>query len=200
MSQKPLGPGQPSFPLIPGKQHLDDQQPQSQKSKQLKLFRVAFPFFRFNLTPLQARQVIFVDLSQVVGPRLRRNVGATGRARAKQQADLRHPTGEPDLVSEDAPRASAPREHPYLLGDSRARRVNEVKHRHLKAQRALLDPDYLLNRLRAPGTRLHRRVVSHQRHAAAIDCCEARQDTVSAKAILLPVSEQSLLDEGVRVD
>ena len=51
------------------------------------------------------------------------------------------------------PGAAAAGEHLHLLGDPRAGGVDEVDHRHPQAQRALLDADDLLDRLRAPRAR-----------------------------------------------
>ena len=92
-----------------------------------------------------------------------RDVGAAGGGGPEEQADLRHPPREDDLVVEDPPGPAAAGEHLHLVGDPRAGGVDEVDHRHLELQRPLLDPEDLLDRLRPPGTRLHRRVVRHQR-------------------------------------
>ena len=101
---------------------------------------------------------------------------------------------------EDPAGAAPPREHLDLVGDPRPGRVDEVDHRHLQAQGPLLNPEDLLDRLRAPGPGLDRRVVRHQRDPAAVDRRRAGDDAVGAEALLVPVREQCLLGEGARVD
>ena len=115
-----------------------------------------------------------------------RDVGAAGGRGPEQQADLRHPAGEPHLVVEDPPGAAAAREHLHLVGDPRAGRVDQVDHRHLELQRPLLDPEDLLDRLRPPRARLHGRVVGHQRDLAAADQRQAGDHAVGAQALLRP--------------
>ena len=129
-----------------------------------------------------------------------RDVGAAGGAGAEQDADLRDAARELDLVVEDPPRAAAAREHLDLVGDPRPGRVDEVDERHLELQRALLDAEDLLDRLGAPRARLDGRVVGHQRDPAAADQRQAGDDAVGAEALLLPVGEQPLLAERLRVD
>ena len=101
---------------------------------------------------------------------------------------------------EDPPRAAAAGEHLHLVGDPRAGGVDEVDHRHPQAQRALLDADDLLDRLRAPGARLDRRVVGHDGDRAPGDAAQAGDDAVGAEAVLLPVGQQRLLDERAVVE
>ncbi len=119
-----------------------------------------------------------------------RDVGAAGGAGAEEQADLRHLAGEPHLVVEDAPGAAAAGEHLHLVGDPRPGRVDQVDHRHLQAQRPLLDAEDLLDRLRAPGAGLDGRVVGHQGDAAAVDRGQAGDDAVGAEPLLVPVGQQ----------
>ena len=78
-------------------------------------------------------------------------------------------------------------------------RVHEVDHRHVVAQRLLLDAQDLLDRLRPPRARLHGRVVRHQRDPAAADQRHAGHDAVGAEPVLVPVGEQRLLGERLRV-
>ena len=129
----------------------------------------------------------------------RRDVGPARGGGTEQHAYLRHPPRHAHLVVEDAPRAAAAGEHLDLIGDARAGGVDEVDHRDLVSQRLLLDPEDLLDGLRAPGARLHGRVVRHQRHAAPADQRHPGHDTVGAEAVLVPVGEQRLLGEGLRV-
>jgi hypothetical protein len=128
------------------------------------------------------------------------DVGAAGRARAEQHADLRDGAGELHLVEEDPASVAAAREHLHLLGDAGARRVDEVDHRHAVRERGLLDAEDLLDGLRAPGAGLHRRVVGHERDGAAADRPHAGHDPVGAEALGLPVREQRVLGEGARVE
>ena len=129
----------------------------------------------------------------------RRDVGAAGGGRAEQHAHLRHAARQAHLVVEDAARAAAAGEHLHLVGDARAGRVDEVDHRHVVAQRLLLDAQDLLDGLGAPGAGLHGRVVGHQRDAAPADQRHAGHDAVGAEAVLVPVGEQRLLRERLRV-
>ena len=129
----------------------------------------------------------------------RRDVGAAGSARPEQHADLRHDARELDLVVEDPPRAAAAGEHLHLLGDPRARRVHEVDHRDLERQRAFLDAQDLLDRLRPPRAGLDRGVVRHQRHRPPVDRPHAGHDAVRAETVLVPVREQRLLGERALV-
>ena len=130
----------------------------------------------------------------------RRDVGAAGGARAEQHADLRHGAGEPDLVEEDPPGVAAAGEHLDLVGDARARGVDEVDHRHAVAERRLLDAEDLLDRLGAPRAGLDGRVVGHQRDRAAADRAHAGDDAVGAEAVGLPVGEQRVLGERAVVE
>ena len=127
-----------------------------------------------------------------------RDVGAAGRRGPEQHADLRHPARHPHLVVEDPPGAAPAREHLHLVGDPGPGRVDEVDHRQLEAERPLLDPDDLLDRLRAPRAGLDGRVVGHQGDAAAADRAEAGDDAVGAEPLGVPVGEQRLLGEAAR--
>ena len=128
------------------------------------------------------------------------DVGAAGGARPEEQADLRHLAGEPHLVVEDPPGAAAAGEHLHLVGDPRPGRVDQVDHRQLQAQRPFLDAEDLLDRLRPPGAGLDRGVVGHQGDAAAVDRGQAGDDAVGPEALLVPVGQGGLLDEGAGVD
>ena len=101
---------------------------------------------------------------------------------------------------EDAPGAAPAREHLDLLGDPRAGRVDQVDHRDLKGERALLDAQDLLDRLRPPRAGLDRRVVGHQRHRPAVDRPHAGHHPVCAEPVLLPVRQQRLLGEAAVVE
>ena len=130
----------------------------------------------------------------------RRDVGAAGRARAEQDADLRHRARELDLVEEDPAGVAAAGEHLHLLGDPRAGRVDEIDHRHAVGERGLLDPEDLLDRLRPPRAGLHRGVVGHERDRAAVDRAHPGHDPVGAEPVRLPVGEQRVLAEAAGVE
>ena len=129
-----------------------------------------------------------------------RDVGAAGRRRPEEHADLRDATRHPDLVVEDPPGAAAAGKHLHLVGDPGAGRVDEVDHRQLQAQGPLLDADDLLDRLRAPRPGLDGRIVRHQGDPAAADRAEAGDDPVGSEALDLPVGEHRLLGEAARVE
>ena len=83
-----------------------------------------------------------------------RDVGAAGRRRPEQAADLRHPARQRHLVVEDAPRAAAAREQVSTWSVIRApARVDEPEDRQLLAQRRLGGADDLLDGARAPRAR-----------------------------------------------
>jgi hypothetical protein len=67
------------------------------------------------------------------------------------------------------------------------------------AQRLLLDAQDLLDRLRAPRAGLDGGIVRHQRDAAPGHERHAGDDPVGPEAFLVPVREQRLLGEGLRV-
>ena len=79
-------------------------------------------------------------------------------------------------------------------------RVDEVDHRQLEAQRPLLDPEDLLDRLRRPTSRPSRSGRSPSGRPAAADRAQAGDDAVGAEPLRVPVGEQRLLGERVRVD
>ena len=124
-----------------------------------------------------------------------RNVGAACGAGAEQHADLRHNAGELDLVEEDPSGAAAAGEHLDLVGDSRPGGVDEVDNRNPPLQRALLDSQDLLDRLRAPRAGFDGWVVGHHGYRPPGDGANAGYYAVSAKAVLLPVGEQPFLGE-----
>ena len=67
----------------------------------------------------------------------RRDVGAAGRRRPEQAADLRHLARQPDLVVEDPPGTAAAREQLHLIGEAGAGRVDEPDDRDLLGERRL---------------------------------------------------------------
>ena len=67
-------------------------------------------------------------------------------------------------------------------------------------QRVLGEPHDLLDRARAPRARLHRRVVRHHAHRAAVDAADAGDDTVGREIAGERVGEQRVLDERVVVE
>ena len=111
-----------------------------------------------------------------------RDVGAAGRRRAEQAADLRHLARQRDLVVEDPPGAAAAREQRDLVGDPGAGGVDEPEDRQLLGQRPLGDPDDLLDRARAPRAGLDGRVVGHDERGPAVDQALAGDDAVGGQA------------------
>ncbi len=120
--------------------------------------------------------------------------------RSEEQADLRHHAGQLDLVVEDAPRVPASGEHVDLVGDARARRVDEIEQRDSQAARGLLDAHDLLHRPRTPAARLHGGVVGHHGHLPALDSAEAGHHAVGGKLFREHVGEQPVLEERVLVE
>ena len=129
----------------------------------------------------------------------RRDVRAARRRRPEQQADLRHRARQPHLVVEDAPRVAAPGEHVDLIGDARARRIDQVEQRHAQPARGLLDADDLLDRARAPRAGLDRRVVGHDRDRPAVHAADAGHHAVGGQVGRGRVGEQAVLDEVLAV-
>ena len=108
----------------------------------------------------------------------RRDVRAARRRRPEQQANLRHGARQPHLVVEDAPRVPPPGKHVDLVGDARARRVDQIEQRDAQPPRRLLDAHDLLDGARAPRPGLDRRVVGHDRDRAPVHAADARDDAV----------------------
>ena len=130
----------------------------------------------------------------------RRDVGAARGGRPEQQAHLRHPPRHAHLVVEDPPGAAPAREHLDLVGDPRARGVDEIDERHAAALRALLDAQDLLDRALAPRARLHGRVVRHHAHGPAVDPAGARHHAVRGQVAREAVRERGVLHERARVE
>ena len=126
-----------------------------------------------------------------------RDVGPAGRRRAEQAADLGHPAGQPHLVVEDLPGPAPAREHLHLVGDPGPGRVDQPQHRHLVAQRVLLDAEDLLHRPGAPRPRLDGRVVGHHRHRAPADGADPGDHPVGRQVAGQGVGQQPVLDEPV---
>ncbi len=116
-----------------------------------------------------------------------RDVRAAGRARAEEQAHLRHLPAHLHLVVEDAPRAAPAREHLDLVGDARARAVDQVEHRHARRSRRLLDAQDLLDRAPAPRAGLHRRVVGHDRPRGGRRCSAVPGDDAVGRQLGIEV-------------
>ena len=125
----------------------------------------------------------------------RRDVGAARRRRPEQQADLRHRPRQLHLVGEDPSRVPAPGEHLDLIGDARARRVDQVEERQPQPARRLLDAEDLLDRARAPRAGLDRRVVGHDRDRPAVHAPDAGDHAVGGQIGRGRVGEQAVLDE-----
>ena len=130
----------------------------------------------------------------------RGDVRAARGRRPEQAAHLRHLAREPHLVGEDAPGAAPAREQLDLVGDARAGGVDEVHDRQLVPQRVLGEAHDLLDRARAPRARLHRRVVGHHAHRAAVDAADAGDDAVGREIAGERVGEQRVLDERALVE
>src|SRR5205823_5333644 len=76
------------------------------------------------------------------------------------------------------PGAPAAGEHLDLVGDPRARRVDQPHYRNTRAVRRLDRADDLLDRTGAPRDRLHGGVVRHQAHRRAVARCGNGYNTV----------------------
>ena len=70
----------------------------------------------------------------------------------------------------------------------------------LVPQRVLGEPHDLLDRARAPRAGLHRRVVRHHAHRAAVDAADAGHDAVGRQVAGERVGEQAVLDERAVVE
>ena len=125
----------------------------------------------------------------------RGDVGTTRGRRPEQAAHLRDLARQPNLIREDAARAAAPGEELDLIGDARARRVDEVDDGELVLQRVLGEADDLLDRACAPRSRLHRRVVGHHAHGPPVDPADAGDHTIRGEVARERVGEQAVLDE-----
>ena len=134
----------------------------------------------------------------------RRDVGAAGRRRPEQAADLRHLAGQPHLVVEDPPGAAAPGEQLDLVGEAGAGGVDEPEDRHLLVDRRLRGPHHLLDRAGAPRAGLHHRVVGDDDDRHPVDRAPPGDDAVGGQrpAVVggLVVGEQPVLDERLRVE
>ena len=116
-----------------------------------------------------------------------------------RQTDLRHRARQVHLVVEDAPGVAPPGKHVELIGDARARRVDQVDQRHGQPPRRLLDAHDLLDGARAPRARLYRRVVGHHRHRATVNLAQPRHHAVGRQLGRRVVGEQPVLDKIVDV-
>ena len=130
----------------------------------------------------------------------RRDVGAARGRGAEQRAHLRDGPGGAHLGVEDLAGSAAAREHLHLVGDPRARRVHQVDHGDGGRVSLLDDPDDLLDGARAPGARLDRRVVRHQRDRAVTDGRRAGDHAVRRQPVGLDVGEGAVLGETALVD
>ncbi|GBD46366.1 hypothetical protein HRbin41_01192 [bacterium HR41] len=128
------------------------------------------------------------------------DVGAAGRRRAEQQANLGHHPRQLHLVEEDSPGVAAAGEHLHLVGDARSRGVDEVDDRHLEPQRSLLDAHDLLDRTGPPRARLDGRIVGHQADRSTVDGRCAGDDAVGPEPFFLGVREQAVLAEAAGID
>ena len=134
----------------------------------------------------------------------RRDVGAAGRRRAEQAADLRDLPGQADLVVEDPPGAAAPGEQLHLVGEAGAGRVDEPEDRHLLVDRRLRGPDHLLDGACPPRAGLDHRVVGDDDDRHAFDRPPSGDDAVGREcpAVVggVVVGEQPILDERPRIE
>ena len=130
----------------------------------------------------------------------RGDVRAARGRRAEQATDLRDLARQAHLVREDAARAPPAGEQLDLIGDARARGVDEIHDRQLVPQRVLGEPHDLLDRARAPRARLHRGVVGHHAHRAAVDAADAGHHTVGGQIARERVGEQPVFHERAVVE
>ncbi len=128
-----------------------------------------------------------------------RDVGAARGRRPEQRAHLRDRARGPDLGVEDLARAAAAGEHLHLVGDPGPGRVDQVDHRDAVGVRLLDDPDDLLHGAGAPGARLDRGVVGHQRHRPAVHGRGPGDHAVGRQAVGQHVGERAVLGEAARV-
>ncbi|MCU0983067.1 MAG: hypothetical protein MUF25_28235 [Pirellulaceae bacterium] len=104
-------------------QHLGQQRGQSGQHKPLEPLGVTFAFLRLDLAARQVGQVIFVDLTQIVGPRASWDVRAGSLERDFLQQPLVHP--RPDFLAfvlqvANAARRVADRDAAAFLGIAQA--------------------------------------------------------------------------------
>ena len=130
----------------------------------------------------------------------RRDVRTARGRRAEQGADLRDRARRAHLGVEDLPGSAPAGEHLDLVGDPRAGRVDQVDHRQAGRVGLLDDPDDLLDGPSAPGSRLDRGVVGHQRDRASADRSRAGDDAVRREPVGARVSEDAVLGQAVLVD
>ena len=128
------------------------------------------------------------------------HVGAAGRGRAEQAADLRYPAGQGDLQLEDARGTPAVGEETELVGEPAARGVDEVDHREQVTVGAFQDADLLLAGQLAPGTRLDGEVVRDDGHRPAVDASHSGPHAVGGQAVRGGVREQAVLPPAARVE
>ena len=128
------------------------------------------------------------------------DVGAAGGRRPEQAADLGHPARQPHLVVEDAAGAPAAGEQLDLVGDAGPGRVDQPEDRQLVAQGVLGEAHDLLDRARAPRPGLHRRVVGHHAHRAAVDRPTPVTTPSAGRSSARGVGQQAVLDERALVE
>ena len=107
----------------------------------------------------------------------RRDVGATGRATAHDQRDLRDARGRhPGLVVEDPAEMVAVGEDVRLEREERPAAVDEVDARQAVLEGDLLGPQVLLDGHRVVGAALDGRVVGDDHAGRALDAADAGDD------------------------
>ena len=125
------------------------------------------------------------------------DVRAARRAGPEQAADLRHLAGQRHLVAEDPPGSAPAGKQVDLVGDPGARGVDEPEDRQLIAERDLSHPDDLLDRPRAPGSRLHTRVVGDHEGGPALDQTAPGDHPVGRQTVGQGVGELAVLGERI---
>ena len=133
----------------------------------------------------------------------RRDVRATGRARAHDSGDLRYAgRREASLVVEDPAEVVAVREDLGLERQERAARIDEVDARQPVLLGHLLRAQVLLHRQREVRASLDRGVVRDDHALAALDDADAGDDPRRRRLVVVhaPCGERRELEEGrVRV-
>ncbi len=117
-----------------------------------------------------------------------------GRSAGSRPAQL-------DLVVEDAARAAPPGEHLDLVGDARARRVDQVEQRAARGARAVSCTRRIFSTVRRPHEPAFTvGVVRHHAHRAAVDRPGAGDDAVGRQLGIQRVGERGVLDEAAVID
>eukprot|EP00754_Rhynchopus_humris_P044418 Rhum_TRINITY_DN4142_c0_g1::Rhum_TRINITY_DN4142_c0_g1_i1::g.13123::m.13123 len=134
-----------------------------------------------------------------------RDVGATGRARAHHDGNLRNTLRRHvSLVVEDAAEVLLVREHVRLVLEHRTAGVHQVDAGKVVLLRDLLRPDMLLHRDRVVRASLHSGVVRHDHALHAVHHADAGDNAAGGRAVAVVHVEsgelRQLEERGVGVD